>query len=288
MKNLLIIFSILLLSGCSTVSIQNENPVFPPSESKEISEKEIPLPGKALLSKHMDADLKLSPGTFILAPDKKDLEKFYLNEKTPLIFSKHKFVREDQNGLIISNSKEEFKIEDALIIPFPSEENFMEGDTVLTPYPDAKGFTYAYVLKPENGKYLVRYMDENLSGRKDLLEGKILKKLSGNFVKGAILVVKEGEKYLNETLLCDCNGYVLTISKDGIINLRNKEHTVPVQFNEEYKSGDDIFLSLNGVYVPATVLSENKESGSYEVMYKENNTNKEKEFDLTRITKNLE
>ncbi|MDX9971166.1 MAG: hypothetical protein RBS56_04670 [Candidatus Gracilibacteria bacterium] len=287
MKKILIIFSILLLSSCSTVSIQNQNPLPKTKEKQEVS-KEISLPGKSLLSNHLDSDLKLTPGIFVLAPDKKDLEKFYSNEKTPLIFSEHKFVREDKEGIIISNSKEEFLIEDALVIPFPIEESFNPGETVLTAYPEAKGFTYAYILKPEDGKYLVRYMDENLSGRKDILDSSKLKKLGGDYVKGAIIIVKEGERYLNETLLCDCNGFVLTISKNGIINLRNKEHTVPVQFSDEYKSGDDVFLSLNGVYVPGTVLSQNLGNGSYEVMYKENNTNKEKAFDLTRITKNLD
>jgi hypothetical protein len=228
------------------------------------------------------------PGTIILAPEKKDLEKFYIDEKTPLTFSVHTFVKEENNSFFISNDKEEFSVENSIIIPFPIGESFEVGETVLTPYPGSKGFVYAYVLKKESDKYLVRYMNEMLADKRDLLDASVLKKLNGNYVKGAILIVKEDDRYLNETLLCNCNGYVLTVTKNGIINIRNKQNTVPIQFKNNYKSGDDIFYNSNGTYIPATVLSVNEENGTYKILFTENNIPTEKEVDLIRITTNLD
>lgn len=288
MKKFIIITLAVFLSSCTSVKIENTAPE-PKSDEKIVYTKEITSQqGKEILEKYNEDSFKTKAGELVLAPTIKDLEKFYENASTPLNFKKYKVMRDDGKFITILDSGEEKQIEKALVIPFPKEENFSKGETILTPGPGSQGFTYAYILKEDDGKFLVRYMDKNIASKVSLLDREFLKKLNGDFVKGARLIVKDEGNFINETLLCACNGFVLTLSEKGILNVRNKMNTSPLQYSNGFKEGDDIFVNIKGVYLPGTILSLDKEKATFNIAYKTNTLKREILVDLIDISKSLE
>jgi hypothetical protein len=287
MKYLLIIA--LLFSSCSVVKIENNSPIpKDATETEVIQQKELVFHGKELLNKFKDETLKLKKNSIVFAPEKSSLQKFYIDEKTPLIFASHKLIKINKTSSILQDRfGEEFEVENALIIP--TDRNVQKGDFVITQYPKGRSFAIGLVIESEiKGKIKIKYINPTIETNETYLDENTYIKIKDSFNKGSILIVKDGENFLREMLLCDCNGFVLTINDKAIVNVRNKQHTTPVDIYYDYKEGEDLFFNHNGKFLPGTIKSLNQEEKTANILYKEKSKNQETTVSLVALTKNLD
>jgi PBP1b-binding outer membrane lipoprotein LpoB len=61
MKKILIVFSILLLSSCSSTNIEDKNPKNSSLDTQNNETEDISMPGKDLVSKHSEENFSIIP-----------------------------------------------------------------------------------------------------------------------------------------------------------------------------------------------------------------------------------
>ncbi len=291
MKKTLIIFSVIALCSCTTLNIENSKLI---DEKQKSNNEERDLDSvkqeESLLTVFKNQNIEKENCKMVFAPEKVSLKKFYKDNRSQLIFTKQTLLKvNNEKSLLQDSFGEENEVENSLIIPIKENEIVEKGDFLIIISPKTKTLSFVKVVDAKNPKQpLVKDLDDPNNKKNELLTENSFIKIEQDFSKGAILVVKEGDNYFKEFLLCEQDGAVLTLSENFKLNIRQKQNILPVNLKRKYIAGEDVFFTQSGKYTPAVIKSVDNEEATAVILFNENGKNKEKVLSTIHITKNLE
>ncbi len=235
-------------------------------EEEEISAE----PGEIPFDFPMEISTDAVAGEYVLAPSRAFLDEGFREggENSTFIFYAREMVEPGDLESTIKEIIDEVTMPNSMIVRIPAGQTAEPGDIVLTWWQSGSGMQRAIVV--EGGtptEPMAKYLDLGLENEPETLEADSFVVLTEEMQPGTTVAVKDGDDWINETIIRQEGDQVLTIGWAGRMAVRAAADVAGVPVKPTVAEGDTVWVPVIGTYNEGTVVSINEEYGEVTVEY---------------------
>jgi len=280
----------IFLNACSKIEQydQSENAVI--DETPEVVvEENLREKGSINMEYSSDISTTSKEGEYVLAPSLGMFEPFVKDPSSEnvIFYTQTMKTPQSKESVLTSTFDGDYDMPNSLIVPIPAGQVAEKGDVVLTWWQSGSGMILAKVLEGGETPF-VTYLEPDFEIEDANLKANSFVKLTGDFMPGAPVIVKDGEDFKYEVMISNSNGDILTQGFAGFIYVREKSNTTVINPYQTYEVGEEIYVPVINSYDPGVIVSYDEERGSMEVEYSWAGSKETKIFKTNEVTKSLD